>query len=104
MTQRQFYSTDDIKRHAEHKGSHWFSPGAVYFFKSRICGEAYEGPGGIYFVSSERFDGRCQRRYTIRQYNPQTGAVSTYGEFQGFTNARAAKKEAAWLATGEKVA
>lgn len=45
----------EIKRANKAAGLHWFEPETLDFFKSRISGEVYEGPGGVYFVTSERY-------------------------------------------------
>ena len=93
---------------------HWFEPGTMRFFASRILGELING---AFFVTSEqrhapfcdkrhgaRGQGRtpdagavgsgCEkRRYTIRKVYPR-GAIGTVGEFQQYATARAARVEA----------
>lgn len=97
MTRRQFFSTDDIRDHAMCKGSNWFSPGAKASFRSCWSAYAYDGPGGVFFVSSERFTSReytGKRLYSVRQYHPESGSISTVGQFQEFTNGKTAQRRA----------
>lgn len=75
------YTTDDIR--ARHRG-HWFSEGAMRFFKSRVGIDAYNGPGGIYFVSSEQGPSGV-RRYSVRSYDLATDTIDTVGEFNAYT-------------------
>ena len=95
----------DIKV-ANHKaGRYWFSPATLRFFESRVGKRVHEGPGGIYFVSSEQYrrplSGGCDpRRYTVRQFNPDTGDIDTVGEFQQWADSHGAHREAKRLAAG----
>ena len=53
----------------------------------------FEGPGGVYFATSEKGpDG--VRRYTVRRFEKATGGVATFGAFQGYRTGRAAKAAA----------
>jgi hypothetical protein len=86
---------DDIRRANAHAGKFFFSPGALRFFASRIGRAVHEGPGGIYFITSEQFETsngwRDARRYTVRQFCPVTGEVDTVGPFNVQTRAQAAR-------------
>ena len=90
----QYYSMEDIKRANEEKGFYFFTPGAMKFFKSRFGDTVFQGIGGIYFVTSEKFDWQSPRNYTVRQFNPETGKISTVGEFNelSYSQARARAK------------
>ena len=66
----------------KHNG-HWFSPGAKRFFSSRICQYAIEIDGKNYFVSSEQFDYKSPRLYTVRVQD-ENGDIDTVGEFQQY--------------------
>lgn len=92
------YDIDDIRMTNKSAGKHFFEAGALRFFASRILPTVYQGPGGIYFVTSEQFRPSSgpphPRKYTVRRFNPETGDVGTVGEFQGFTRSRAAAKTA----------
>lgn len=59
----------------------FFEPGAMRFFDSRIETDLIQGIGGIYFITSERFDETTPRCFTLRRFNPATGAIGTVGEF-----------------------
>lgn len=66
---------ETIKAANEAIGHHFFEPDTMRFFKSRILAEVYEGPGGVYFVSSER-PPVGPREYRVRRANPD-GTIST---------------------------
>ena len=93
----RFDTVEDIKRY--HRG-HWFSSGAMRFFRSRVGENVYQGPGGIFFVSSEQFDDSTPRRYTVRRYDPTADNIGTIGEFNKLSRASAIR-EAKRLAKGE---
>ena len=93
---------------------HFFEPGTLRFFASRVLGELISG---AFFVTSEQRhapfcdkshgargqertpgggavgSGCDTRRYTIRKVYPR-GAIGTVGEFQQYATAKAAKAEA----------
>ncbi|MBW3127279.1 hypothetical protein [Hymenobacter profundi] len=87
-----------IKAAHQNHGGHFFSAGALRFFRSRISEKVYQGPGGIYFVTSEQFDERSPRLYTVRCFQPQSRGIDTIGLFQQHTTGRRAHAEAARLA------
>jgi len=97
MIDQKYNSTDDIKLQAEENGSHFFSESTLRFFNSRIYSTVYQGPGGIYFVTSERIDTDHPRVFTVRQFQPP-GNIKTVGEFQQYKRAEAARKAAKELA------
>lgn len=70
-----------------HKG-HFFDPDTMKFFKSRVHGTTYEGPGGTHFVTSEQTPswggGAGRRRYSVRRVDPETGSIRKAGEFLGY--------------------
>jgi hypothetical protein len=89
-------------RNANHQaGMHWFTPGTMQFFNSRIETEAVNGPNGVYFVSSEQFDHKAPRLFTVRKFDPETGGIDTIGEFQAWASIDLALNEAKRLARGE---
>lgn len=90
------WTLDDIKQ--AHKG-HWFSEGAIKFFRSRISSVVHEGPGGIYFVSSEQ-PPHSPRKYTIRKFNPETGKIVSASDFGAFSNSKQAHRLAKDFAKG----
>jgi len=91
----------EIKRANVAAGWHFFEPGTLRFFRSRIGETVYQGPGGVYFVTSEQFEdsrgNRAERLYTVRQFFPDSGKVETVGEFNvsGYSTAHRRAKRAA---------
>jgi hypothetical protein len=93
----------DIKLANAAAGNHWFEPATLRFFRSRVGDTVYQGPGGVYFVSSEQFvDSRgnaAERLFTVRKFNPETGDINTASEFNKLTRS-AAITQARKLAKG----
>jgi hypothetical protein len=62
----------DIIQATRANGSHFFDPGAMRFFRSRVSEKVYSGPGGVFFVTSERFEAsngwKAPRGYSVRQF------------------------------------
>jgi len=86
------------------KGGFFFEPSSKRFFRSRIGADTFEGPGGVYFTTSEQFvssrGDRGPRRYTVRYFRPDSADVGTFGEFQGYASSVAARHAAARAAAG----
>jgi len=82
------YDINAIEQEMTASGSHWWDRSTLQFFRCRVGEQVYQGPGGIYFVTSET-NGTDPRRYTVRQYHPSTKSVDTVGEFCSMTRARA---------------
>lgn len=77
---RAVASLDDFRRANEAAGHHWFSPGAMRFFRTRLGDTVY---GDRYFISSEQPpDG--VRRFSIREAVDGGRSVRTVGEFCGY--------------------
>lgn len=80
----RIYDIDDIKMLNKSAGLHFFDPETMRFFDSRTGRTVYQGPGGVYFITSERFHGSNgysePRRYTVREFDPKTGKVETYSK------------------------
>lgn len=97
-----------IKRASLDAGSHFFEPGTMRFFSSRVLDRVHYGADGVFFfVTSEQFvpsSGPAHaRRYTVRKWdrlNPSQ--VETMGEFQQYATGRAANKAAAELADASR--
>lgn len=90
----KLWTINDIKTACRVRGSHWFDPGTMRFFNGRVLSEVYQGDGGIFFVSSERYRDE-PRKYTVRQFKPETADIDTIGDFNAMTKGkaiRAAKK------------
>lgn len=96
---------EEIKQANSRAGFHFFDTSTLRFFRSRVGEKCYEGPGGIYFVTSEQwvhFDGSKEpRRYTVRRFHLD-GKIDTVGEFNKLTKFKA-NWEAARLAGESKV-
>jgi hypothetical protein len=90
-----------IQEHNKSVGLFWFSPDTLRFFKGRVCEDVFQGPGGVYFVSSERREWNTPRLYTVRNYNP---GINTWGTFQGYRTAAQAKGAAKRAAAGDATA
>lgn len=84
---------EQIKRANANAGQHFFCASALRFFKSRVNDQVFSGPGGVFFVTSERYDWDSPRLYTVRQAMPN-GHIETPDEFQQYGNMRAAKRAA----------
>lgn len=83
-----------IERAHSDAGGHWFEPRTKRFFRSRVAQVAYQGPGGTFFVSSERGPNGV-RRWSVRAFdfsNPRS--VETIGDFQGYSSRGSADRAA----------
>ncbi len=89
------YSMENIRRiHRQKMDGHFFDKDTMRFFNSRILETVYQGPGGVFFVTSERFVGSTYtgpRLYTVRKFNPETGDIGTHGEYNKITKYQAIK-------------
>lgn len=86
-----------IKRTMEAAGSHWFEPSTMRFFRTRL-GKVFQGPGGIYFVTSEQ-PPHGPRRYSVRRFDPAAITIETVGAFCALSYSGAVAR-AARLAKG----
>jgi hypothetical protein len=84
------YTINTIQQEMNDSGSHWWDRDTMRSFRCRVGDQVYQGPGGIYFVTSEKgpYDG-AKRRYTVRQYMPGRKSVETVGEFCAMTRDQA---------------
>ena len=101
MTRR--WTLADMRACNRAHGQHWFDHGTMKFFASRVERGVYQGPGGIFFVSSEQFEGSqvtFPRKYSVRRFNPRKCTVGTAGEFQAYAGKFAAREAAKRLARG----
>lgn len=80
----------EVKLANHASGYHWFEPGTMRFFRSRIAPGVI---GGRYFISSEQFDDGSPRLYTVREARPD-GSIEDASEFQEFTTLAAARRHA----------
>jgi hypothetical protein len=55
----------------------FFDPAVMRMFNSVIESEVIQGPGGVYFVTSERMDVTDPKQYKVRRFDPETSRVRT---------------------------
>jgi hypothetical protein len=89
---------NEIRTANDAADGHFFDADTIRFFNSVVYKNVYEGPGGIYFVTSERYNHSHPRFYTVRTFNPETGDIHTAGEFQDHATLAAANSAAKALA------
>jgi hypothetical protein len=85
-----FTHIEQIKEASDRAGSHFFSRGAMGFFRSRVLSYVFHGKGGIYFVTSEKGPNEV-RAFTIRKFNPVDADIDTFGPFNELTRERAVR-------------
>ncbi len=92
-----------IKAAHRQTSGHFFDADAMRFFDSRVLPKVYEGPGGVYFVTSEQFHGSTgslPRKYTVRRFDPATSDVDTEGAYNDLSRDSAIQR-AQECASGE---
>lgn len=88
---RRFSNISTIKRYNKEAGETWFGKSEMSFFNSRIGQNVYHSAEVFnIFVTSERYDSRYPRLYTVRRLMPDAG-VETLSDFQAYPSASAAK-------------
>lgn len=90
------FSINDIKERNMTVGHHFFDDATMRFFESKV----YDKVFGTHFVTSERGPTGL-RRYSVRQFNWDTGAVETVGDFQQYDSLSDAYREAERLGRNE---
>ena len=70
----------EIKRKNKEIGHHFFDKETLNFFNSKIKNKTYKDK---YFLTSEQFDYKSPRLYTIRIFE-NDGNIDTFGDFQQF--------------------
>lgn len=96
------WTVNTIKDAVRATGSHWFDPDTMRFFGTRVLPTVWQGPGGVFFVTSDkRFDGK--RGHTVRQFKPEDSSVHSSTEIGMMSekNARTRASQLAW-GTGEE--
>lgn len=86
-----------IMEHEEKSNGHWFSKGSMRFFNSRLPNYGYLKGDNVYFISSERFDHKTPRLFTVRVMDRNTGEIDTIGEFNTMTKTEARRELASIL-------
>jgi len=105
------YHIDDLIRDYEYTSSgHYFDPGTMQFFKSKVV-DYFRGDGvTAYFITSEKFSSESPRLYSIRSVTRKKSTkffgyiyhIETLGEFQSYKSSSTAKKAIETLLRGEK--
>lgn len=98
---------EDIKAANKAAGKKFFDPSQVHQWKSRISSRVHEGPGGIFFVTSEPgYDD--VRRWSVRQFIPENGSIKTTAWSKYGSDSRAQSDAAKFaregLGTGQEAA
>lgn len=82
-TEKKVWTVNAIKEASRAAGSHWFDPDTMRCFGTKVLPEVYQGPGGVFFVTSDKaFDG--SRGHTVRKFNPADADIDTHGELCGY--------------------
>lgn len=97
----EYISQSEIQRMSI---GHFFDKSAMRFFNSRIAQYGYRKitcndnetiyHNLVFFVTSERYDYKSPRLYTIRRLNIDSGEIITVGEFQQYKSSSWANKVA----------
>lgn len=79
MTTVKLWTMNEIQDANRTAGYHWFSPGSMRFFRTRIYPEVYQGTGGVYFITSDAAGFRPEngREYNVRSFDPGTSQTGT---------------------------
>jgi hypothetical protein len=79
---------------------HWFDPSSMRWFRCRLPQSGVSGPGGVYFVSSEKGPRETSpRAYTVRRLEGP-GKIENVGEFCGYASRSSANRAALRAAKG----
>jgi len=82
---KRIWSVNNIQTAMFARGSHWWDADSMRFFGTRVCGPAWNGPNGVFFVTSEK-PPHGDRGYTIRQFDQESCELNTVGELCGYSN------------------
>ena len=58
-------------------GCHFFKKETINFFNTVFESGIIQGPGGVFFVTSEQYFEDYPKLYKVRQYNPVTNRIMT---------------------------
>lgn len=88
-----YRSMDELRRANAAAGLHWFDPGALRFFRSRVSTTLY---AGCVFVTSER-NPSGRRAYSVRVAHADA-SIQTVGAFMSYASRNGAHAAAARIA------
>jgi hypothetical protein len=83
--------SDIVRATGNSSHHHFFDAGATRFFSSRYPQSGIVKDNKAYFVTSEQFDYKSPRLYTIRVCDMATGIVDTIGAFQQYRTSKLAQ-------------
>lgn len=79
------YFIEDIQAAHENAGGHFFSEDTKRFFNSRIGEITWTDNKLWYFITSEKFDHKSQRLYSVRGWTPENPCnIEQISGFQAF--------------------
>lgn len=79
------YFIEDIQAAHEKAGGHFFDADSKRFFNSRIGDTTWTDDKMWYFITSEKFDHKSPRLYSIRGWTPENPRnIERVSEFQAF--------------------
>lgn len=93
------YTMADIRAANAAAGLNFFSADTMSFFKSRVESVAYNSETAAYFVTSEKYNDKAPRLFTVRKFNPGDATMSTVGDFQQYADLDDARQVAMECAT-----
>lgn len=85
----------EIKDANRAAGMHFFDRDTMKFFHSKVFPTVYQGPGGVYFVTSEYRDSPSDREYKVRQFNVSNASIRTETTYKDQKSAVAHAKRSA---------
>ena len=82
----------EIKAANKRAGLYYFEPDTMRFFRSRVSDTVYQGPGGVFFITSEKSPNGA-RRHSVRRFKPASGDCETAPgtEFCSMTRSQAVR-------------
>lgn len=94
------WTINSIQAAMRQRGSHWWDPDTMRFFRCKVMPTVYQGDGGVYFVSSEAYREES-RAYSVRKFDPVEADIDTVGEMGQYKTKVVALNRAKKLAQGE---
>lgn len=75
-------------------GYHFFDRDTLKFFSSKVFPTVYQGPGGVYFVTSETMqkDIPSLKRYTVRKSLPESANIQSVEQYRDSVTAKVAAR------------
>lgn len=85
---------DSMERLSAKAGYNWFDTDIMDSIRTQLHGRPFvSDKGNIYFISSVKSRiPLSERRYSIQEFNPRSGAVGTIGKLHKYADPESAKK------------